>query len=344
VGGERVALSAAALLLTSCFATRYVGQAGFGQLALWSEARPIADVLADPDTDARTVALLQEVGAIVDFGERHGLRSRGNYTRYVDLGREAVVWFITASRPLAFEPKLWRFPIAGSFPYLGWFDQRAARRHRDQLRADGWDVYVRPVQAYSTGGWFRDPVLSTMLLDEERAVRYLANTLLHELVHANVLVNDQSTFNESVASFIGDELAGAYLRERYGAGSAEVAAYQLDLADDRAQGARLARAYAELDTLYRSSATDEVKRAGKATIMSKLRAELSLRSTPNNAMLQGFKTYNSGFPQLAELFEACGRSWPRLIAAVKGAEKADFAEEQMEDLSEVIPRLSRSCR
>jgi predicted aminopeptidase len=327
-----------------CFTTRYVAQAAYGQLELLGYSRPVDEVIADRATPARTAALLEESRAILAFARRHALDPRGNYRRYVELGREAVVWFVAASRPLAFEPKVWRFPIAGSFPYLGWFEERQARRFVARLARGGWDVTIRPVRAYSTGGWFRDPIVSTMLLTDDDAVAELANVLLHELVHANVLVKDQAVFNESVASFIGDELTDAYLGERFGAASRELGRYRAELARERARGRRLARAYAELDAVYRTDAGAADKRAAKDRVTAALQDELELTHRPNNASLLAFKTYNSGHDALVALFATCGRSWPRFLAAVRAAGGAAFREPHQEALDAVIQGLGATCR
>ncbi len=306
-------------------------------------SRPVAEVISDPGTAPRTSALLEESRVILTFARAAGLDDKGNYRRYVELDRAQVVWFVTASRPLAFLPKLWRFPIVGSFPYLGWFEGHQARRFVAELAADGWDVSMRPVRAYSTGGWFADPIVSTMFKPGDDAIRYLAGVLLHELVHANVLLEDQAVFNESVASFIGDELADDYLTTRFGAGSPEVLAYRAELAEERARGGRLARAYVELDALYRSQASDAEKLAGKERITAALQAELGLSQRPNNAVLQAFKTYNAGHEAFTELLTACGRSWPRFLTVVKSTPTSAFHEPHQKDLDEVVRGLAPRC-
>lgn len=332
-------------VLGGCFHVRYLTQATAGQLDLMQRARPIDDVLDDPDTDPRTAVLLAEVGHILDFARAQGLASQGNYQRYVELDRPAVVWMLTASRPLAFEPRTWWFPIVGSFPYLGWFDWRAARRYGAELAGDEWDVAIRPVHAYSTGGWFPDPVLSTMLSDGDDAFRYLTNILLHELVHANVLVYGQSTFNESLASFVGDAMTADYLAARFGAGSAEVQAFALELADEQLRGERLRKAYAELEALYASDLPDAAKLERKDAITRQLQLDLDLIDQPNNASLSGFATYNAGRAELAALFDTCGRDWPRFLALVNTLESGDFPEDQTEDIGPIIARLTAAgCR
>jgi predicted aminopeptidase len=334
---------AAALLSAGCFTTRYVAQAAYGQLELSGYARSVDDVLADPRTPERTALLLEESREILRFARAAGLDDQGNYRRYVDLRRGQVVWFVTASRPLAFEPKVWRFPVAGSFPYLGWFEEDEARRFVAKLEAQGWDVSMRRVRAYSTGGWFKDPIVSTMFTSGDDAILELAALMLHELVHANVLVKDQAVFNESVATFVGDALAADYLVARFGDGSPQVLTYHAELAKERARGARMARAYAELDALYRGPASDAEKRAGKERVTSALEEELELPRRPNNADLQQFRTYHAGQDAFAALFAACGRSWPRFLSVVKSTPRSLFPQRHARELDGAIRSLAARC-
>ena len=326
-----------------CLQTRYVIQAGLGQLDLISRRQPVDGVVGDEHADARTRVLLAESKHIVAFARARGLRTKGNYEDYVELDRSAVVWFMAASQPLAFEAKVWNFPIVGSFPYLGWFDEYEARMIGKRLERDGWDVYIRPVRAFSTGGWFRDPVLSTMMSPEDDAFRYLTNVLIHELTHANFLVTDQATFNESLASFVGDTMAEEYLIWRFGSDSDEVLLYREEQARYRERGLRLAAAYRELETLYDSARSDAEKRQQKAAVLGKLEREFGLGYRLNNAALVGFRTYNAGQDQFADLMRSCEGAWPRFFAAIRTLEDsaADaFPEPQTEDIDPIIAALA----
>jgi predicted aminopeptidase len=202
---------------------------------------------------------------------------------------------------------------------------------------------MRPVDAYSTGGWFRDPIVSTMFTTGDDAIRALAGILLHELVHATVLVKDQAVFNESVASFIGETLAADYLVARFGASSSEVVAYHAERARRRARGERMAAAYAELDALYRSGVSAEEKRRGKARITAALEGELGLTWCPNNADLQRYRTYHTGHEALAELLSACGRDWPRFLAVLKRTPRGLFPRPHWKQLDAVIRELRPRC-
>ncbi len=331
------------MVSTGCVETRYVIQAGLGQLDLATQGRPVSDVLADPETDDRTRYLLELAMRVRAFAKAEGMSTKGNYREYVDLDRSAVVWFLAAAPPLSLEPVTWNFPIAGSFPYLGWFDEGEARKMAGRLRRDGKDVFLREVHAFSTGGWFHDPILSTMLQGDDTAHLGMVNTLLHELTHANFFMPDQATYNESVASFVGDNLAERFLIREYGESSIDVEVYRLLLAEDRTRVDRLTAAYRELEALYASTLPDAGKLAKKAALMNSLRAELELTSEPNNASMQGFKTYNSGFPEMAELLAACG-SWPRFFDALATVKKESFAKDQEEEIGPVISALVPTCR
>ena len=323
-----------------CLQTGYVIQAGLGQMALIGGARDIDKVIADSHTDARTRFLLSEVKPVLRFARENGLKSKGNYRKYVEVDDGAAVWFMATSKELAFEPRVWNFPIVGSFTYLGWFDYYEAHDVKRRLEREGWDVYVRAASAYSTGGWFDDPVLSSMFSPDDDAVRNLVNVLLHELTHANILIRDQSTFNESIASFMGDTLAEQYLIERFGEDSSEVTLYRTELEESRVRGQSLARAYQELQELYESDRSDRDKRAVKKRVLDQVERELSLRIRPNNASLIGFKTYNAGLPELTSLYQACDGDWHRFIAQIRTLTPTSFGEPQAEDIGPTIGKLA----
>lgn len=337
---RRLSILVAVMSTVGCMQTGYVVQAGLGQLALIGNARPVDEVLADSSTDARTRLLLSEVAPVLRFARDNGLSSKGNYRKFVDLDRSAVVWFMATSKELSFEPKVWNFPIVGSFTYLGWFDYHEAQQVKRRLQAKGWDVHVRGASAYSTGGWFNDPVLSTMFSPHDDALRTLVNVLLHELTHANILIRDQSTFNESIASFMGDTLAEQYLTQRFGAESHELVAFRTEQAESRLRGKTLAKAYRQLQDLYDSKRSDDDKRAEKKRILDKLELDLELRYRPNNASLIGFKTYNAGLAELESLYQACDRDWRRFIAQIRTLKPSSFGESQAEDIGPTIAKLA----
>ncbi len=263
----------------------------------------------------------------------------------MELDRPVVVWVTTASEPLRFRPKTWAFPIVGTVPYLGWFDRDDARQLADELRAAGWDSDVGAAGAYSTLGWFDDPVLSSMIPEGEEAVGELVNVILHESTHATLYVDGQTRFNESLAEYAAGKLTLAYLDQRYGAGSPEKAAY-LDAehrGDERA--AVMHHAYETLEKLYASPRGREEKLAEKQRILDALRRETHFHRPINNATLAAFKNYNSGTPELDALLRACGGSWQRFFGTLATLKrKGSFPAPNQADLGPVLlPLVERGC-
>ena len=198
-----------------CLHLCYLAQAAAGQDEIRFRARPIEEALADPSLKPRIRRLLAMVADVKAYGEQHGLDATDNYSEFTQLDRPVAAWVVLAAPPLSLNPKMWWFPIVGSVPYLGWFNQRDAERHAATLRRQGWDVHLRGAGAYSTLGWFDDPVLSTMIRPRGMGdASGLVNIVLHESVHATHYVSSQSYFNESLANFVADSLTVTYLRDR----------------------------------------------------------------------------------------------------------------------------------
>lgn len=299
--------------LTGCLQVRYITQAAAGQEQLNSRGIDVQEIVEGEHLDKRTRDLLSHVAKIKAFGERYGLKRTKNYERYINLGRPAVVWVVSACHPLAFRPQVWKFPIVGSITYTGWFDKKDAQAYGASLQRRGWDVDVRPSPAYSTLGWFDDPILSTMISPEDDALGDLADVILHETLHATFYVPNQSTLNESVASFFGDNLAIKYLDETLGPDSPEKQAFVEHRERGEERGKIMKQAYADLAKVYASKAPREERLAEKARIIDALRADLKTTKKINNASLIQFKTYGSGKAELKQLFETCGSDFPRFL-------------------------------
>jgi len=297
-------------LLSGCFTLRYLAQAGAGQLSLLTSAKPLSRALADPKIDPHARSVLQWVPDMKAFGESRGLTATENYSRYTQLDRDAAVYVVQACPALELKPKLWSFPIVGTVPYLGFFDVKAARAYADTLAQEGLDIDVRGAAAYSTLGWFKDPVLSSMIGEGDSALGELADTVLHESTHATLYVKGQSAFDESLASFVGDKLARDWLALRFGEGSRQLTAYDADQSTWRERVQRLHRAYTALDAVYRGAASDGEKRTQKAALLAALKEDLHARRTFNNATLSGYRTYDTGGPAFDRLFDACGHDFP----------------------------------
>jgi predicted aminopeptidase len=180
----------------------YLGHVASGQMRLLWARTPVAEVDADPTTPEALRQRLDLVAEVRVFARALGLDVDGQYTSYAPWPGDSLVTTVVATRPGAVEPVTSWFPIVGKVPYRGYFDTDRAHAHADTLRAEGLDVCVVPVRAYSTLGWFDDPLTGPMLR-QPRPV--LVETLLHELVHATVFVPGDAEFNEGVAAFFAQE-------------------------------------------------------------------------------------------------------------------------------------------
>jgi predicted aminopeptidase len=336
-----LAFATASLGLNGCSTARYLLQATEGQLALLNHAKPIAEVVKDARTPTRIKELLLEVAPVKKFGEERGIKPTPNYTEYVRLDRAAAVWVVSACEPLEFKSREWKFPIVGSFPYLGWFDLEGAKEYAKAMSDEGLDADVRGAAAYSTLGWFRDAILSTMLPDGQEALGELVDVVIHESVHATAYVSGQAYFNESLASFVAEKLTTQYLAPRPDA----LRAYVEGNAKGEGRRKRLHDTYGQLKELYASARSKEEKVAEKKRILEALKSELGFRREINNATLIQYKTYHTGAPEFERLWSSCGGDSARFMKSVGTLKPESFPKGQQEDLAPVLgPLIQAGCR
>lgn len=268
IGRAAVAV-AVALALGGC-GVGYVARGAYEEARILWRREPIADLLARPDVDPAVRAKLELVEPLrIYAGEQLGLRVGGSYTTVATVDAGQVVHVVTAAPRTRLQPRTWWFPIVGRVPYRGYFDQAEAQRFAAALARHGDDTLVRPAVAFSTLGWFDDPLLSTMLRDDESR---LAETLIHELTHATRYVPGQAAFNESFAMFVG--LCGA---ERFfrGRGDAERAARVADRwADAQTFSTALAEVVARLQTAYAQPIDEPARQA----LFAALQADMAARA------------------------------------------------------------------
>jgi predicted aminopeptidase len=316
-------LAALLALLPGC----YVLQQGFGQLGMLSRREPIARVLQERDLPTRTRERLTLVWYARQYAiGRIGLRESDSYRDLVRLDRDAASYVVAAAPPDSLEPYRWCFPIAGCLPYIGYFDRRDAEREAARLRAQGYEVYVRGVEAYSLGGWMPDPLYSPML-DDSRG--RLVNTVIHEMTHGTVFVPGRASFNEGLATFVGDRGALGFLEERFGQGSAVVAEARAELSDQRIYRAFLQGLIAELRAVYASPLPraerlrrrDEVlarARARAATLPFQTALYQRVRTrTLNNAFLATHATYHGGEARFEAVYQRLGGDLRRFVAFMR---------------------------
>lgn len=196
-------------VVTGCRSVGYYQQAIAGQYEILSRQRPIKEVIADPQTRPVLRTRLQLVLDLRAYAASElKLKPDGHYLRYADLGRRYVVWNVYAAPEFSLEPKRWWYPVVGSLKYRGFFSEKDARDYAAVLEKEGYDVYVGGVDAYSTLGYFKDPVLNTFIHNDAPD---LAELLFHELAHQRVFAKGDTDFNEAFATTVGQEGARRWL-------------------------------------------------------------------------------------------------------------------------------------
>ncbi len=205
-------LTALCISISSCAQLGYYYQAVKGQSQLLNKRQPVDQILADPDTPETLKHQLSKAEEIRLFGIQHlGLGDQGNFTQYADLNRKYALWNVVAAPEFSIEPKTWCFPVAGCVSYKGFFDQALALREQETLRGQGFDVLVYGVTAYSTLGWFDDPLLNTFIHYPDNE---LAALLFHELSHQVLYVKDDSDFNEAFATAVEYAMLSRWLKKQ----------------------------------------------------------------------------------------------------------------------------------
>jgi predicted aminopeptidase len=328
-----VTLTVGAVCLTSgCASIGYLAQSTGGHLSLIHAAKPVAEWTADPATPEPLRARLELSQRMRDFAVTElELPDNGSYRRYADLGRRAAVWNVVAAPELSLTLRTSCFPVVGCVGYRGYYDEADAKAFGDVLKSQGLEVNVYPVPAYSTLGkleWLGgDPLLNTFVNYHEAD---LARLMFHELAHQVAYAANDTTFNESFATAV-ERIGGARWLERHATPAVreQVARTDAMRADFRA----LVKQHRdELDALYKSSASDDDKRRGKAQIMARMRAAHQEAKAQrwggstaydgwferaNNAVLGVMGAYHDLVPDFERLFEREGRDFDRFYAEVR---------------------------
>ena len=317
-----------ALLATSgCASLAYYGQAARGQLEILAARRPIPRVLEDPAVPAATKQRLELVAAMREFARgKLGLDAGGSFRTYADLHRDYAIWNVFAAPEFSLAPLKSCFPFTGCLSYRGFFSPGGAERYAAALRAEGYDVYLGGVAAYSTLGWFDDPVLNTWLGYEPPR---LAMLVFHELAHDLIYARGDSEFNESFATAVA-QIGHARWQAAHGTAEADTAPPPL------AREARLVDlllVYRErFAVLYRSGRPAADMRAEKQRLFAELAADYAalkrdwggdrsfdawMSREMNNAKLASIVAYHALVPDFLTLYERCNRDLPRFYGAVR---------------------------
>ena len=324
------------IALGGCAQLGYYAQAVHGQMSLLGSAHPIDQVLADPDTSDKLRARLIKVQEIRRFAVSElGLPDNASYKSYADLKRPYVLWNIVATPELSLVPKQWCFPIAGCVDYRGYYAKDDAVAFGAEFRAEGYDVQIGGVPAYSTLGWFSDPVLSTFINYSDAEV---ARMIFHELAHQVVYAPGDSQFNESFATSV-EEIGVDRWLTKFGDEKMRTA-YAAQERRERDFLVLLLKYREKLEANYARTVPDEDKRQQKAAIFQALKDEYQTLKLSwggyagydhwfaeplSNAHLASIATYHDFVPAFKVLLEQ-EKSFPQFYEAVRALSLLDKDE------------------
>ena len=331
------AVLALAAAVGGCSTLQYYGQAIAGQFEIITRASPVTDELDDPSLPPATRARLRQAVAIRDFASRElGLPDNSSYRRYADLGRSYVLWNVVAADEFSVKAKESCFPVAGCVAYRGFYAESGARDYAAALARDGEDVFVYGVPAYSTLGWFSDPLLNTFIAYPPTE---LARLLFHELAHQLVYVPGDSAFNESFAVAVEDEGVRRWIAER--GSEADRQAYEAMQERRRGFNGLVLGYQARLAALYASGMDRARMREAKREAFAQMKQSyVALRESwhgwsgydhwfaqdLNNAHLASVATYTQWVGAFRGMIARAGGRLPEFYDAVRALARLDPAK------------------
>lgn len=314
--------------MSGCATVGYYAQSIRGQMALLNDRVPIKKVLARPDTPPALARKLRLVLKVRRFASKDlGLPDNGSYRSYVDLHRRFVVWNVFATPTLSLRPITWCYPLVGCLSYRGYFSKQAADAFAAGLARRGDDVYVGGVAAYSTLGWFDDPLLSSMLYWDDA---HVAKVIFHELAHQELYVKGDTAFNEAFAVTTATEGVRRWLRAQEN--PAAWAAFQRDEQMEQQFVALVLRTRSRLEEVYASKDSRAQKLAAKRQAFARMLDEYRalkrqwggydgydewMYHDMNNAKLASVETYQAYVPAFEHLLRMAGGNMPAYYALAR---------------------------
>jgi predicted aminopeptidase len=315
-------------LLTGCGNLFYFSKLGWHQSFITFQSVPVQEVLRDEtleDEAKKKIHIIQEVNRYGE--ERLGLRRTGSYTKYFEVKRP-ILHIITASEKDRLHLYHWNFPVIGKMTYKSFFTLEGALKEKGVLERRGYDTYLQQAAAYSTLGWLKDPIFSTMLKWDEPT---LANIILHEMAHATVYFKGETDLNEQLATFIGNQGSINFLTEKYGSGSKEVALAIDYQGDDLLFSKWIDQAYKRLSEFYDRPVSREERVRGREEIFQSIQEKFTEMQDQfktdcykdfggkrlNNAVLMAYRRYFHHLDRFEALYESLGKNLKKVVEFFK---------------------------
>jgi len=313
------------------------------QIRMLRSAVPLDDVLADPKVDEATKNKLRIAREAKKFAEDTlKLAHTKNYDSFVQLDGPYVTYIVSAAPKTELKYYTWYFPIVGHVPYKGYFVKQGALDEAADLKKEGYDTYVRGVTAFSTLGWFKDPVLSSMMSYEEYE---LVNTIIHETVHATLYISSNAGFNERLATYLGD-LGTKIFYEQKQKDHPLLAEIQKDSEDSKIFGEYISARVKKLDQWYKDHKNDpkilelrdkefqSIRDDYKKDVIPRLKTDKYTRfadSEINNARLMGYKLYVNDLGDFAKLSAIFKNDFTEILKYCKSLADAKDPEKTLKD-------------
>lgn len=326
-------LLAMALLNSGC-QMGYLMKSGYGQMKLLGSRVPLNEALEDPNLDEAKKRKLRLAEEARVFAERElHLATSKNYTAYVELGRPYVTYVVSAAPKWELKHYQWSYPFMGKMPYKGFFNEADAVEEERSLQQEGLDTYMRGVSAYSTLGWFNDPILSSMLRYDDYD---LVNTIIHETVHATLYIKHAADFNERLATFLGNKGAELFYLKKEGADSKTLKQIQLENEDNKLFSTFISSELKLLEQWYKELPPDERKEEKRSERIREIQKKFAAEVIPqlktdnykkfsearlNNARLLVYKTYLQDLSDFESLYNLVGQDYSKFIESCRSLEK-----------------------
>lgn len=325
---------------------RYLTRAGMEQIRILQRRQPLERLVDDPSVPAEERGYLRLVLEVRAHAAKLGLEAKATYTTFTDVGRDTLLLSLTASRRDCICPKTWKYPIVGRVPYKGFFDAAMGEREAERLRDQGLDVWLRPAAAYSTLGWFNDPLLSTAMVRDSVE---LAALVFHEIAHNTLYLKSATPFNESFAQLVGYRAAEQFFQTR---GDTLLADRARDRwLDEIVLGDYYKSLIDSLTAFYDTHPTGAALEAGRSAIAGWARAQLQdvygpelrtyqvgrLAERPiNNAQLVGVLLYRTHLDWFERWFQREGADVARAVAALRTLEDGATGDEAFARLERAL--------
>ncbi|MFH1132005.1 MAG: aminopeptidase [Pseudomonadota bacterium] len=316
-----------------CWTSEYLTEQAYGQFKILHDRKRITELLKNRDLPPDWRAKLKLVLAAREYSHKTiGLIRTGAYTYFYDTGGNPIAYNLSAAPKDALTPKLWTFPVVGSLPYVGFFDHSKGVKSENELASHGLDTYLRPVPAYSSLGWFDDPIFSSMLdTDLDR----LIEIVIHETTHSTIFLRNQVAFNESLAVFVGQQGTLDFLAHRFGAGAPEVTQTRKRIQNRQKFAALITELYSRIDTLYKKQIPRATKLQEREVHFVWAQKEYKrifveprewgafVQRPLNNAVLLSYGRYNQGLEFHIAAYNAMGKDLARMVSLYKKAQYFD---------------------